>query len=282
MTQTQTSEPATRPESDKELQQGRQARTLVQRLNACMAEPQCRYLRKDAATGIGNVKGVGHDAVAAAVGDAFIKHGVVIIPSVVRHEITELKPDRQGWNKGFLIDMAFRLVNADNAEDFIESSWSGVGPLNDKGLAIAESISTKRFLMKLVLAETGVNDESSFAGNGESETEPIVNDDPRQAVTNDQKRAFAENVNQSRQSRLQNIGCDNAPPFAAWLPNVVKCVTGMTTVRLQGELAEIAGALETGKVNWITGDLADVHPEEPVEPHAEPESQEPAAKGPLF
>ena len=121
------------------------------------------YVRKDKAvsTGGGSYKAVTHDAVTGMVRDALIKHGVVIVPSVVSAIFHPKEPDA----KQRLYEATFQVefVNIDEPADRIVTQQNAHALDNgDKAPGKAMSYATKYAILKLFNIETGEDEESRY------------------------------------------------------------------------------------------------------------------------
>ena len=121
------------------------------------------YVQKDKAvsTGGGSYKAVTHDAVTGMVRDALIKHGVVIVPSVVSAIFHPKEPDA----KQRLYEATFQVefVNIDEPADRIVTQQNAHALDNgDKAPGKAMSYATKYAILKLFNIETGEDEESRY------------------------------------------------------------------------------------------------------------------------
>lgn len=94
---------------------------------------------------------------------AMDKYNLLLIPSVVGHEIQD-HTTRKGNHEYFThLDMEYTWVNADNPEETIKCSWCGQG-LDDgeKGIGKAVTYSEKFFLLKFFGIATDKDDPDSF------------------------------------------------------------------------------------------------------------------------
>lgn len=121
------------------------------------------YVQKDKAvsTGGGSYKAVTHDAVTGMVREALIKHGVVIVPSVVSSIFHPKEPDA----KQRLYEATFQVefVNIDEPTDRIVTQQNAHALDNgDKAPGKAMSYATKYAILKLFNIETGEDEESRY------------------------------------------------------------------------------------------------------------------------
>lgn len=121
------------------------------------------YVQKDksVSTGGGSYKAVTHDAVTGMVREALIKHGVVIVPSVVSAVFHPKEPDA----KQRLYEATFQVefVNMDEPADRIVTQQNAHALDNgDKAPGKAMSYATKYAILKLFNIETGEDEESRY------------------------------------------------------------------------------------------------------------------------
>lgn len=121
------------------------------------------YVQKDKAvsTGGGSYKAVTHDAVTGMVREALIKHGVIIVPSVITAVFHPKEPDA----KQRLYEATYQVdfVNMDDPADRITTQQTAHALDNgDKAPGKAQSYATKYAILKLFNIETGEDDESRY------------------------------------------------------------------------------------------------------------------------
>ena len=121
------------------------------------------YVQKDKAvsTGGGSYKAVTHDAVTGMVREALIKHGVVIVTSVVSAVFHPKEPDA----KQRLYEATYQVefVNIDDPSDRISTQQNAHALDNgDKAPGKAQSYATKYAILKLFNIETGEDEESRY------------------------------------------------------------------------------------------------------------------------
>lgn len=121
------------------------------------------YVQKDksVSTGGGSYKAVTHDAVTGMVREALIKHGVVIVPSVVSAVFHPKEPEA----KQRLYEATFQVefVNMDEPADRIVTQQNAHALDNgDKAPGKAMSYATKYAILKLFNIETGDDEESRY------------------------------------------------------------------------------------------------------------------------
>lgn len=122
-------------------------KTLAQRTHAIMQEVS--YIKKRPKAGL-PYPYVAHDDVTEALRDAFIKHGVLCLPSVVE--------ERQEGNR-CVLKVNIMLVNVDDISDQCGMSFVGHGvDSQDKGPGKALSYAVKIGLLKMLMIPTGERD----------------------------------------------------------------------------------------------------------------------------
>lgn len=127
-------------------------RNVYQRLVAVMDEVGRVAMAGTAPKEAGGYRYVRHDDVTAAVRPALVKHGVLVVPSVARHE-------RDGNMTVLEVDVAF--VNADDPSDRVEVRHVGYGiDRQDKGPGKGLSYAVKYALLKVLSLETGDDPEA--------------------------------------------------------------------------------------------------------------------------
>lgn len=132
---------------------------IYQRLNK--VREAVAYLQKDKE--VQGYKAITHDAVTAAVRPEFIKHGVMVVPSLV--SAVTIQETRMATKSGVPIiryeaEYDVRFVNIDNPEDFV-TVHIGAHALDqgDKAPGKATSYATKYAMLKLLSIETGEDEE---------------------------------------------------------------------------------------------------------------------------
>lgn len=122
------------------------------------------YVQKDksVSTGGGSYKAVTHDAVTGMVRESLIKHGVVIVPSVLS---AVFNPKETPEAKQRLFEATYQIdfVNVDDPNDRITTTQAAHALDNgDKAPGKAMSYATKYAILKLFNIETGEDDESRY------------------------------------------------------------------------------------------------------------------------
>ncbi len=113
-------------------------KNILQRILAVMSELD--YIAKGDKTVNGQYRFVSHDQVTAKVHPMLVKHGLVILPTVI-----EMKQE----NNRTVVRLRVNFFNADNHNDFYATEWYGYGIDNaDKGPGKAISYAYKYALLK--------------------------------------------------------------------------------------------------------------------------------------
>jgi hypothetical protein len=120
-------------------------KNIYQRILAIMAEVD--YIQKGVKRVNNMYRYVSHDKVNAIFHPQFVKHGIVVLPSL--SEITQ-----DGNRTNVLVDVKF--INVDNPEDCFSVTYAGYGvDGGDKGPGKAFSYACKLALLKTFCLETG-------------------------------------------------------------------------------------------------------------------------------
>jgi hypothetical protein len=111
---------------------------------------------------------VRHDDVTAQTRKHFVTHGVVIVPSIVESEtVRDQSTDTSGKVKTSVFYKAkhkIDFVNVDNPTDLISMVMETHGvDTQDKATGKALSMAVKNAVLKLLMLETGEEEESRFA-----------------------------------------------------------------------------------------------------------------------
>jgi hypothetical protein len=128
---------------------------IYQRMSAVMGD--VGYIQKDKIVknkhGAEMYRVTSHDTVVRMTRDHFLKHGILVVPRITKHE-------RIGSNLT-VADMEIEYVNIDNPEDKITSASFGYGiDSGDKGPGKAISYAFRYGLLKGLLLETGDDPEN--------------------------------------------------------------------------------------------------------------------------
>lgn len=124
-----------------------QAPTLAQRLSSIMQE--VGYIKKRPKAGL-PYPYIAHDDVSEALRGAFIKHGVLCLPSVIE--------ERQEGNR-CVLKVLITLMNKDDQGDIFTCTFVGHGvDTQDKGPGKAISYAVKIGLLKMLMIPTGERD----------------------------------------------------------------------------------------------------------------------------
>jgi hypothetical protein len=135
-------------------------RNLYQRMLS-VADEAGPIVKDVSVTGFGGgYKGTSHDAVVQAVRNACVKHGVMVLPSVVEFVETEVTFTKGGTAYKITVTMDTTFINADDGADRFTTRTVGIGvDSQDKGPGKAMSYAKKYALMMAFLMTTGDNDE---------------------------------------------------------------------------------------------------------------------------
>lgn len=118
---------------------------IYQRIKAIMAEED--YIQKSEKKVANQYRFVSHDSVTALFHKQFVKHGVVVLPTV--------KTCRQDGNRTE-VELEVKFVNCDEPTDFFTIMAIGYGiDTSDKGPGKAVSYAYKYALLKVFAMETG-------------------------------------------------------------------------------------------------------------------------------
>lgn len=134
---------------------------LLQRINE--VRKAVDYIQKDksVSTGVsGSYKAVTHDMVTAMIRDHLVKHGVVIVPSLVASKMSPpFKADGKQWLYEATYDFTFCNID-DPADKFTVRVESHANDNADKAPGKALSYAKKYAVLKVFEIETGEDDES--------------------------------------------------------------------------------------------------------------------------
>lgn len=135
---------------------------IYQRINEVRKEITYVQKDKDVSTGKGSYKAVTHDAVTALVRPLMVKHGIVMIPSLVKSELMEAD-NLEAKQRRYVATYQLEFVNIDDGKDravvVIESHAMDSA---DKAPGKAISYAAKYALLKLFNIETGEDEESRY------------------------------------------------------------------------------------------------------------------------
>lgn len=91
-----------------------------------------------------------YGTVAGRIRELFDEHRIIIIPKVEDYSVDDITNSKGGKGFHYVLKMSFTIVNGDDKDDKIESTWLGEGAdYGDKGINKAETSGTKYFLMRL-------------------------------------------------------------------------------------------------------------------------------------
>lgn len=157
-------------------------KNIYQRIHAVMEE--IKYIKKDTqiSGGGANYAAVSHDNVIAEVRELFVQNGILVYPEQTKSEILTPRdvnakvPVKMMLYSG---DYIVHFANIDNPTDRISVSINAHANDNgDKAPGKAVTYATKTAILKVLLLETGINDESrTFEAIGFSEEQKDIFDD---------------------------------------------------------------------------------------------------------
>lgn len=139
---------------------------IHQRIHAVMKD--VRTIKKENKKVNGQYTFVSHDEVTRELHDAFVNHGIVMIPTVLKCEeqsYTEIVAKWDDRDKKYIdksvttsktsVEMRLTFINIDNPKDCFDVSFPGMGIDNqDKGIGKAISYAVKYALLKTFCLET--------------------------------------------------------------------------------------------------------------------------------
>jgi hypothetical protein len=172
-------------------------KNIYQRMHEAMRE--VKYVQKD--TRIQGYMGVSHDAVVASVRSALLGAGIYVKISTRRISDAPIvgKDGKPTNGTRVTVGVIVTMVNVDNPADRITSMFSAAGDdYGDKAHGKAYSYAVKTALLKMLMLETGENDESRFSDSaGEAWAAPITAAEYKRlaakiAATGSDEAAFTE------------------------------------------------------------------------------------------
>lgn len=130
---------------------------LYEKIIAVMQD--VRYLQKDdeVDTGKGRkpYKAITEEKVTSTVREAMVKYGIVIVPIGMQTSVTTETIGERA-NRITHIDVQYRIINAEDPNDFIEAVSSGTGvDTQDKGIGKAMTYAYKYLLLRTFAIPTG-------------------------------------------------------------------------------------------------------------------------------
>lgn len=167
-------------------------------------------------------KAVTHDDVAAVLHTPLAEAGIVLLPTVTSHTISDFEVQKydnynkreykQKWYRTDL-SISVKWINADNPEDFIESSGSAYAlDTSDKSFAKAYSLALKIILLKVHLLESRDEEEQRpFDQDPKTENKP--------SQSQQQKPPAKPGANPQQQKQNQpNQSSQGKPPMQNHAP----------------------------------------------------------------
>ena len=140
-------------------------KNIYQRLQAVMQE--VAYVQKDATvSGGGNYKAVTHDMVTAVVRPHFVKHGIVVVPRLMEGAVVPTGRQTSSGNPILRYEGRYEVsfVNVDDPTDVcVIPASAHAEDQGDKAPGKALSYVTKGAILKVLMLESGDQDEGRFA-----------------------------------------------------------------------------------------------------------------------
>lgn len=124
-----------------------------------------KYLQKDAT--VQGYKAITHDMVTAEVRPHLIGEGVIVIPSVTSHSVTDTGTVTQSGTPIIRFEGCYtvKFINIDDPQDSVEMTViAHANDQGDKAPGKALSYATKYALLKILSIETGETDEGRIEG----------------------------------------------------------------------------------------------------------------------
>lgn len=149
------------------------SKNILQRLSAVMA--QVEYIKKEKSVstgGEGSYKAVTHDQVAGMVRGEFVKNGIVIVPHLVEHTLTETGQVTKNGAKAVRIEAVYAVhfINIEDRNDAVVVTVLAHGiDSGDKAPGKVLSYAVKYAILKVLLIETGENDESRYGADDDED-----------------------------------------------------------------------------------------------------------------
>lgn len=197
----------------------------------------------------------GIDAISTIVQPLFAKYGVVVVPNVVEHSITEITVNGRPWTDGTLV-VDWNIYGPGGPQDMIRATTVGLGRDNsEKTYAKAMTQAYKNLILRLLCIgdpeddTDGVTHERDAGSSGPRAAAPARNDEPRE-ITKAQECAAAFSSLDGEQKKLVSTHAKTL---------------GVTNVMRSGEHAEdlLAFINALGSTTGIAGDPpVEAEPEE--------------------
>lgn len=116
-----------------------------------------------------------YGVVAGRIRELFDKYGVIILPAVQDYSVDEITSKYGNKGYHYVLKMNFRIYNADDMDDFVETGWTGESAdFGDKGINKAETSGTKYFLMRLFNISEKGEEEADEKSPEIGDTKPKV------------------------------------------------------------------------------------------------------------
>lgn len=137
-------------------------KNIYQRINAVMND--VKYVKKDKQVNAPgqNYKAVTHDQVVSVARESMVKHGIVVYPEQINHEMLIMRDVTQDIKMHLYSgDYIIHFVNCDDPKDEILVKINAHAADNgDKAPGKCVTYATKTATLKVLNLETGENDES--------------------------------------------------------------------------------------------------------------------------
>ena len=124
-----------------------------------------------------------YGVVAGRIRELFDTYGIIIVPKVDDYKADEVTSKYGNKGYHYVLRMSFKLINGDDKDDFIETSWLGESAdFGDKGINKAETSGTKYFLMRLFNVSEKGEEEADKASPEFTSARAVVTAEQLQAA----------------------------------------------------------------------------------------------------
>lgn len=149
--------------------------TIIQRLNAVMAEPDAAYIQKNQKRINGQYTAVSHDQVARKLQPLFAKHGIIVAPRLTSGATVQTGRSTKNGNPIIrfegIYDVHFYGLEGDSITITVPAHADDEG---DKAPGKATSYAVKSALLKVTMMESGDDEEERVDGSTDNDTAPPV------------------------------------------------------------------------------------------------------------
>lgn len=137
---------------------------------------------------------VGSSDVLGALHGVINEQGLLLIPSIIDHKVTEGATKAGTVNYFTELKMIMTWVNIDNPEDKIECPWyaQGMDLAGEKGVGKALTYAEKYFMLKFFNIATDKDDPDAFQSKTENKLPPKLINDMQQKVMTGKLNEFAD------------------------------------------------------------------------------------------